>query len=75
MKPIVDGLRKQYEGKVEFRIYNVDSPGSEGVELANKMGIQYVPTFVFANADGSIVEQKVGELSKDTLVAKLNALK
>ena len=34
MKPVVDGLEKEYEGKVEFRRYNVETD-PKGVELAN----------------------------------------
>lgn len=74
MKPLVEGLEKQYEGKVEFRRLNVEKDQA-GVELANKLGVQYVPTFLFVNADGVIAQQVVGEQTKEQLTAALDSLK
>lgn len=74
MKPVVDGLKKEYEGKVEFRTLNVEKDPS-GVELANKLGVQYVPTFVYVNSDGTIVNQVVGEQAADDIRTVLDGLK
>lgn len=74
MKPVVDGLKKEYEGKVEFRLLNVETD-SAGVDLANKLGIQYVPTFVFVNSDGVISSQVVGEQDVAQMRTALDALK
>jgi len=73
MKPLVEGLEKQYEGKVEFRKLNVEKDPA-GVELANSLGVQYVPTFVFVNSDGVIAKQVVGEQTEAQLTAALDAL-
>jgi len=74
MKPVVDRLEKQYEGKVEFRRINVDKD-QQGAALMQQFNAQYVPTFVFINTDGSTSDLKVGELKKDQLVAALDRLK
>jgi len=74
MKPLVEGLEKQYSETVEFRRLNVETDQS-AVELANKMGIQYVPTFLYVNSDGVVAKQVVGEQTKEQLEAELKALK
>lgn len=74
MKPVVDGLKKEYEGKVEFRLLNVETD-SEGVQLANELGIQYVPTFLYVNSDGVISSQVVGEQDVAQMRTALDALK
>jgi len=74
MKPVVDGLKKQYEGKVEFKLYDVEKD-AEGAQLATDFGAQFVPTFVFVNADGSESEQIVGEVSEAQLKKALDKLK
>jgi thioredoxin-like negative regulator of GroEL len=74
VKPVVDGLKQQYEGTVEFKLYDVEK-NAEGAKLADQFGAQYVPTFVFVNADGSLSEQLVGALSEAQLKAALDKLK
>lgn len=74
MKPVVDGLEKEYKGKVEFRRYNVDND-TKGQELMQQFGARYVPTFVFVNSDGSISKQLVGENDKALMAAELDKLK
>lgn len=73
MKPVVDGLRKQYQGKVEFRTLNIADPATQ--QLADSFGVQYVPTFTFINSDGNRRDQVVGEVSEQVLKQKLDALK
>jgi len=74
MKPLVEGLEREYEGKVEFRRLNVESDES-GVELANELGVQYVPTFVFVNANGVISKQVVGSQTEPQLRTMLDVLR
>lgn len=73
MKPVVDGLKTEYEGKVEFRLYNVEKD-QEGVALANSLGVTAVPTFVFVNSDGVQAGTQVGSMSEEALRAQLDAL-
>ena len=73
MKPVVDGLEQQYQGKVEFRLINVDND-KQGAALMDQFQAQYVPTFVFINSDGTKADLKVGELKKAELEKALDAL-
>jgi thioredoxin-like negative regulator of GroEL len=73
MAPVVDRLERDYEGKVEFRLLDVDKD-PEGDSLMQRFGAQYVPTFVFVNTDGSVAGQIVGEVDQNALREKLDAL-
>lgn len=73
MVPVVDRLKTEYDGVVEFRIINVESD-PEGAQLASQFGLQYVPSFVFLGSDGSQQNQLVGEVSEERLRSALDAL-
>lgn len=73
MKPVVDGLAKQYEGKVEFRRLNVETDQAAN-ELASSLGVTGVPTFIFVNSNGVQAGQIVGSTTEDQLVQTLNQL-
>lgn len=73
MKPLVEGLEKVYKDKVEVRRLNVESDQA-AIALAEKLGVQYVPTFVFVTADGVTSKTLVGEQTEQTLRAALDAL-
>ena len=74
MAPVVDRLTDEYEGTVEIRALNVEEDAA-AAELASSFRVQYVPTFVFVNADGSTAETLVGEVAESTLKEALDALK
>lgn len=74
MVPIVHGLVPDYEGSVAIRMYNPDTSDAAAA-LAEEYGVQFVPTFVFVNADGEAVDQLIGEVSEDTLRSCLDDLK
>lgn len=74
MAPVVDRLKGQYEGKVEFRLMNVEKD-AEGAALMDRFGAQFVPTFVFVNSDGTQSQMLVGEMSEARLKAALDKLK
>lgn len=75
MKPLVERLKQEYQGKVEFRRY-VDSGDPVGDELAREFNVEYVPTFVFVDADGTVSGQPiVGGTDEATLRQRLDALK
>jgi thioredoxin-like negative regulator of GroEL len=75
MKPLVEGLEKQYGNTVEFRRLNVGGNDQNALSLAEKLGVQYVPTFVYATKDGVVSKTTVGEQTTDQLKAGLDALK
>lgn len=73
MVPVVDRLKSEYEGVVEFRIINVESD-PEGARLASGFGLQYVPSFVFIGSDGAEQSRLVGEVSEEQMRSALDAL-
>jgi thioredoxin-like negative regulator of GroEL len=75
MKPLVEGLEKQYSSTIEFRRLNVDGSDATSLALADKLGVQYVPTFVYATKDGVVTKTVVGEQTVQQLQAGLDALK
>jgi hypothetical protein len=74
MRPLVEGLKQQNPG-VEFRLLNVDGSDPAAISLADKLGAQYVPTFVFVGKDGVSNGLLVGELTAQTLQQNLDKLK
>ncbi len=75
MKPVVDGLKQEYQGKVDFVLINTDKATAEQNQLANQLGITVVPSFVFLNKDGTVAKKVVGETKADAMRTQLNALK
>ena len=75
MKPVVDGLKQEYNGKVDVVRINTDKPTPEQNELANQFGVRVIPTFVFVKTDGTVAKTIVGETKVDAMRAQLNALK
>jgi thiol-disulfide isomerase/thioredoxin len=74
MAPLVQEMKKKYPS-VEFRLLNVDGSDQEAISLADKLGVQYVPTFVFATKDGIVSGQLVGEQTSDAFAQALDKLK
>lgn len=75
MKPLVERLGKEYASSVEYRRY-VDDVDPVGNQLATQLNVQYVPTFVFVNADGSLSGKPlVGQVDEATLRARIEALR
>lgn len=74
MKPVVDGLAKKYAGKYEIRVLNLSRDDAEARRLYDSWGLQYVPTFVFLNTDGSKANTIVGAVPASDLEAELAKL-
>jgi thioredoxin-related protein len=74
MAPVVDRLTGEYEDVVEIRALNVEND-EEAARLASGFRVQYVPTFVFVDAEGTTVETLVGEVSEADLRDALDAIK
>jgi thioredoxin-related protein len=58
MKPIVDGIEKQYTKRLLVIRVNIQS--ETGSTLAPIYGFQYTPTFIFFDADGKELWRSVG---------------
>lgn len=74
MAPVVDRLKTEYEGIVEFRLINVDTD-PQGAALMAQYNAQYVPTFVLLNTDGSVSQTIVGAQKESVFREALDALK
>ncbi|MCE9616651.1 MAG: thioredoxin [Lentisphaerae bacterium] len=68
MNPILETLAGELTGKLKVAKVNVD----ENQELAGKFGIRSIPTLLIIKG-GTVREQIVGSMNKDTLKAKLSS--
>ena len=67
LSPIVDQLAGELQGKIKIGKVNVD----EEPDLAGQFNVMSIPTLlIFKN--GQAVDQIVGAMPKDRLLAKLN---
>jgi len=65
--PIIEDLKKKFEGKVEFKKVNVD----ENPELANIHNIRAVPTIIIEK-DGIVIKRYLGVTASKELEKDLN---
>jgi thioredoxin 1 len=66
LKPTIEALEKEYEGKIEIRSIDVD----QNKDLAQKFNVQAIPTLVFLDAKGNELSRIVGLTQKDTIVGR-----
>jgi thioredoxin 1 len=65
--PIIDEMKKKFEGRVEFKKIDID----ENYELADKYKIMAVPTLIIEK-DGNVFEKYVGVTRSKILEDKIN---
>ena len=68
--PIVEELATEYEGRVIIGKYNVE----DGDDLSVEYGIRSIPTLLFFDKTGNMVDKHVGTITRDAFVAKIGAL-
>jgi len=66
LKPTIEALEKEYEGKIEIRSINVD----EDKGLSEKFNVEAIPTLVFLDASGKELSRIVGLVPRDTIVGR-----
>jgi thioredoxin 1 len=66
MKPTIEALEKEYAGRIEIRSIDVD----QNKDLAQKFGVQAIPTLVFLDAKGNELSRIVGLVPRDTIVGR-----
>lgn len=69
-KRVFDELAPQYEGRAKFVRLDV----YEYIELARQHNVQYVPTLLFIDQSGEVVQTKVGFTPADELTAWLESV-
>lgn len=62
MKPIVDGIEKQYGGQLV--VIHVDVTTPEGRAVGREFGFEYTPTFIFFDRNGQKAWSSVGSLDE-----------
>ena len=65
MKPVMDELEKELEGKVELLVLDVDDPANQ--ERVQAAGVMSIPTYVIEK-DGEEVDRKLGAMPKDAMM-------
>ncbi len=66
ISPIVEGLAKEYEGKIKISKLNVD----ENPATPSQYGVRGIPTLILFKG-GKILDQVVGAVPKGKLVAMI----
>jgi thioredoxin-related protein len=71
-KPVVDGLERELEGRVQvLRLSVTDDVGGE---LAMRYGVRGVPTFVLLDGTGETALKQVGIPDRVEIVATVEVL-
>ena len=68
--PTFAKMGKKYEGRIAFRSVDVD----ENPDMAAQFGVTSIPTVVYINADGEIVDETVGLLPEEEFESRLQKL-
>ena len=71
MKEVMAALKISHGDQVEFRMVYTD----EEMPMFEKYKIVAIPTQVFFDASGKVVDQHIGALSKEEVLKKLKELK
>jgi thioredoxin 1 len=67
--PIIDGLAKEYAGRVTIGKIDVDANN----DVVTQFGVRSVPTILFFK-DGEVVDKVVGAAQRSTFIEKINTL-
>ena len=70
LKPLFVSLTKEYEGKVTLVTVDVD----EQPEMASQFDVQSIPTLIFFNKEGEVVNRLVGLHSEAEIRAAIESL-
>lgn len=73
MHPILEEIKKDYQGRVTIREIDVDAKDEEVQHLTNTYNVMSIPTYIFLQND-TAVDQLVGAKSKEVITQKLDAL-
>lgn len=65
MKPIVDGIEQEYDGRLLVIRLNIQE--EVGRELAPLFEFEFTPTFIFFDAQGTELWRSVGNLDLERL--------
>jgi len=69
MMPIVNGLKTQYEQRVDFRSINVEQ--GDGMAAFRAYGLRGHPSYVILRPNGQVVWQGLGQVPREKLETPL----
>ena len=72
MAPVVHGLEKQYEGRVDFLYLNISQTRNDSARRA--FGFRATPHFFLVDARGKVRESIQGVIPEDSLAVALHRL-
>lgn len=72
MAPVVHGLEKQYDGRVDFLYLNIAEARNDSAKRA--FGFKSTPHFFFVNASGVAQESMQGVVPADSVRGALERL-
>ena len=72
MAPVVHGLEKQYEGRVDFLYLNTAEARNDSAKRA--LGFVATPHFFFVNAAGQVRDSMQGVVPSDSVRGALDRL-
>jgi hypothetical protein len=72
MKPIVDGLEAEFEGKVIVERLNIDDPTTDEAKVT--YGFRLQPYFVLLDAEGQVANTWTGGQAAETLAEALTSV-
>ncbi len=70
MKPILDSLKKEYNGKANVIFVDI----KEEKDMPQKYRIQLIPTQVFFNAKGKEVNRHMGFMDRPAIVSEFKSM-
>ncbi len=70
MKPIVDGIEREFEGRLKVIRVNIQEPA--GQLLGKKFRFEFTPTFIFFDADGEELWRTVGAIDPNEVRRSLD---
>ena len=65
MKPIVNGLKKAYKGRV--KVVRIDREDPENAEIVKQYGARNQPMYFMLDGDGEIIWQYIGGIGSAEL--------
>ncbi len=70
MAPILDSLKKEYDGKFQVDVFDV----WKDPQIGTKYGVRVIPTQIFYDASGKELFRHEGFMSKEDILAKWKQL-
>lgn len=68
-QPVVDRVKPDYNGRVEFLVYSAVNSDQASGQFANEHGVTAIPTMMIVSADGTELGRHMGSIGEAELRA------